>query len=65
MKLLIDKLIEESGMTKRFVAKRIGVNENTLNNWCKNRSMPRLDQAVHLAYLLGCRVDDLYIKEQK
>lgn len=62
MKLRIRELLEESGMTKRFVANKIGVNENTLGNWMDNRTMPKLDQAVHLADLLNCKVDDLIKK---
>lgn len=60
MKLKIRELIQESGMTKRFVAGKIGVNENTLGNWMDGRSMPRLDQAVRLAKILNCKVDDLW-----
>lgn len=63
MRLKIRELIHESGMTKRFVAKKIGVNENTLGNWMDGRSMPRLDQAVKLADLLNCKVDDLYTRK--
>ncbi|WP_417168753.1 helix-turn-helix transcriptional regulator [Terrihalobacillus insolitus] len=60
MKLKIGALIEESGLKKRYVAKELGVNENTLTNWTKNRSMPKLDQAVELADILNCKVEDLY-----
>ncbi|MDC3414251.1 helix-turn-helix domain-containing protein [Aquibacillus sp. 3ASR75-286] len=60
LKLKIGALIEESGLKKRYVAKELGVNENTLTNWTKNRSMPKLDQAVELADILNCKVEDLY-----
>ncbi len=60
MKLIVEELIIKSGMTKRFVAKQIGVNENTLKNWCQNRSWPKLNQAVKLADVLRCEITDLY-----
>lgn len=62
MKLKIRELINESGMTKRFVANKLEVNENTLGNWMDGRSMPKLDQAVKLADILNCDVNDLYIR---
>jgi len=64
MKLIIEELIESSGLKKRYIAKQINVNENTITNWINGKSYPRLDQAVKLAYILNCEVNDLYeIKE--
>ena len=60
IKLKIDVLIKNKGMTYRFVAKKINVNENTLRNWILGKSFPRLDQAVKLADLLDCQITDLY-----
>lgn len=60
MKLLIGELIEGKGLKKRYIAKKINVNENTLTNWINGRSYPRLDQAVELADLLECNINDLY-----
>ncbi|GGJ85862.1 hypothetical protein GCM10007063_05390 [Lentibacillus kapialis] len=62
MELLIAKLIEDSGFKKRYIAKQIGVNENTLTNWINGKSFPRLDKAVHLADILNCDIKDLYGK---
>lgn len=63
MKLLIEELIEKSGLKKSYIAKQVGVNENTLTNWIKERSYPRLDQAVKLAEILNCKITDLYVVE--
>ena len=63
MKLLIEELIKERGLQKQYVAKKLGVSQDTLTNWMKNRNMIKLDQAVKLAKILSCKVDDLY--EQK
>jgi putative transcriptional regulator len=63
MKLVIDELIKERGLKQIYVAKQLGVNKDTVTNWCKNRSMPKLDKAVELAELLGVEITDLYIKK--
>ncbi|GGJ48395.1 helix-turn-helix transcriptional regulator [Virgibacillus salexigens] len=60
MKLVIDKLIEEKGLKMGYVAKKIGVNRDTVSNWCYNRSMPRLDVANELAKVLQVDINDLF-----
>lgn len=60
MRLKIEDKIEQSGYKKRYIAQKIGVNENTLTNWIMGRSWPRLDKAAKLAHLLECKVDDLF-----
>lgn len=60
MKMCIEELIKESGLKKRYIADTIGVNENTLTNWIMGRSWPRLNQAIILAKILRCDIDDLY-----
>lgn len=60
IKLVIEELIKERGLHKSFIAKQIGVSNDTLTNWMKNRSAPKLDKAVRLADILNCDVNDLY-----
>ena len=62
MRLLVEELILKSGYKKRFIADKLGVNENMIRNWENNRSWPRLDQAVKLAEILRCNIEDLYDK---
>ena len=63
MRLLIDKLIEEKGLKERFIADKVGVSVRTILNWRKGETIPRLDQAVKLADVLGVEVTELYDKE--
>jgi len=63
MRLVVEDLIIKSGLKKRYIANKIGINENTLTNWMKNRSWPKLNQAVELAKILNCDVNDLYKEE--
>jgi len=60
IQLLLGDLIKERGMSQRFVAKQVEVNENTLRNWMLGRSFPRLDQAVRLAKVLDIDIKELY-----
>jgi len=55
----IGKFIEESGYPNRYIAKKVGVNENTVRNW-KNGTWPRFDKVILLADLFNCKTDDLY-----
>lgn len=63
MRLVVDELIKERGLKQLYVAEKIGVNKDTVTNWCKNRSVPKLDKAVELSELLNCSLYDLF--EQK
>lgn len=60
MKSNINVWIAKSGMSKKEVAKKIGVSRNVLSRWANNHNHPSLENAFKLADLLGCKVDDLY-----
>lgn len=60
MKSNINVWIAKSGMSKKEVAKRMGVSQQVLSRWINNHSKPSLEKAFKLADLLGCKVDDLY-----
>jgi putative transcriptional regulator len=64
MRLVIDELIKKRGMQKKFIASVLKVDPDTITNWCKNRSYPKLDQAVKLADVLNCDIKDLYIRKE-
>lgn len=44
---------------QEILAKRVGVTRQTLHAWEKGTSQPTITQAVALARMLGCSVDDL------
>lgn len=60
MKSNINVWIAKSGMSKKEVAKRMGVSQQVLSRWINNHSKPSLEKAFKLADLLGCKVDELY-----
>lgn len=65
MKLVIGELIEKSGLKKKFICDQLQITRHTLKNWIEGNTFPRLDQAVQLAKLLKCKVDDLYEIDNK
>lgn len=60
LRILIDEVINDSGLKNVFIAEEVGVDVRTLYKWRKGETIPRLDQAVKLAQILDCKVDDLY-----
>lgn len=62
--LVIEELIKERGLKKKYISKQLGITQDTLTNWMNGRSMPKLDQAVKLAEILNCKLEDIF-KEEK
>lgn len=56
----IDDIIRGKGLRYNYVAKNVGIDEETLINWRKGRTYPRLNQAVKLAMVLGVEITELY-----
>lgn len=59
VRTLIGEKIKASGLLKGYIAKELNVNPNTVSNWIKGKSFPKLDQAYRLAKLIGCELNDL------
>lgn len=65
MRCLIGELIIHKGFKKKYIAKEIGVTETTFSGWINNHYYPPVDKAFKIADLLGCKVDDLYERNEK
>jgi DNA-binding XRE family transcriptional regulator len=57
--------LAELNMSQTELAEKLGVTKQTLNGWTKGRVKPPLETAFFLAYLLGCKVDDLWKYEEE
>lgn len=64
IELKIEEAIQRSGLKKKYIVEKMKINRDTLRNWCQNRTYPKLDQAVKLAEILNCNIEDLYIKKK-
>lgn len=62
LKVNIDYFIKESGLSRKFIAKKMGVSVNQLLAWRKGEYYPPIDKAFLLAEILQCSVYDLFEK---
>lgn len=51
---------EKSGRSNKWIAKQLGVSEETVSRWINDKGMPSVVKLFNLAVLLECKVDDLY-----
>jgi len=61
----INVWIAKSRLSKKEVANKLGVSPIVLSRWINGHSMPSLLNALKLARILNCKVDDLYDLEGK
>lgn len=62
LKSRIEELVQNSGLKKSFIAEKLEVSVKQFRNYETGHSLIPIDKAFVLAELLGCKVDDLYIK---
>ena len=60
MKLLIKEQIEASGLKKSFIAKELGVKNNTITRWVNEETEPSFSNAIKLSKVLGINLNDLW-----
>lgn len=60
LKSNIYKIIEDSGLQKGFVAKKMRISINQLWKWDKCKSYPTTPKLFELAKILGVSPGDLY-----
>lgn len=65
LKIKVREQIRKSKLTMGFIARKLNITANTLSNWTTGKSLPSVEKAFHLALLLNCKVDDLWIYEDE
>ncbi|MFD2442949.1 helix-turn-helix transcriptional regulator [Bacillus sp. CGMCC 1.16607] len=50
---------KERGLIHKYLAKQIGVSEQTFSRWVRNETQPDLIQSFHLSRILGITIDQL------
>lgn len=63
MVTLLNELIKESGLKKRFIAEKLGVNLNTITSWVKGTTNPNIDQLIKLKEILHLKSLDELIEK--
>lgn len=56
----INVWIVKNRLSKKEVANQMGVSQNVLSRWINGHNDPSLKNALKLATILNCKVDDLY-----
>ena len=56
----LKRQIIEKGVKQTWLAEQLGVTNDTISRWVVGENIPKADQAVKLATLLGCTVDELF-----
>jgi putative transcriptional regulator len=60
MKSRIKEIRESKGIKQIFLAKQMGISQQILSMYEKDKAIPRLDRAYEIADILGVDVHDLY-----
>lgn len=55
----VDHEVEQQRTSYRWLADELGVNESTVSTWRTRGTLPRVDEALRISYLLGVSVDFL------
>ena len=55
----IADVLKQDGRTQKWLADRMGVSANAMNNWCQQKSQPSLERLFNMAEILKVNVFDL------
>ena len=58
--LILKKVLESQGRRKKWLADKLGVAEETINNWCKGKHSPTFDKIFQMAEVLKITPEELY-----
>lgn len=56
----IKEFIIKSGLKNKFIANEIGCHKTDISQWIAGRRTPSRERLKTLAYLLNCRMSDLF-----
>jgi putative transcriptional regulator len=60
MKNNLNLIIKNKGIKKIYLAKVLGITNQTLSNWLSGYSMPNLVMAKKLSETLGVTIEDIF-----
>ncbi len=60
IKVNLNEPIMKSGIKKKVIAQKLGVDPNTLSGWIHGKRPIPFIKAVELSLIMGCEVDDLW-----
>jgi len=63
MKMKLNALRVNAGLTQSDVATELGISKNTLIKWESYKSFPSVIQIMKMCDLYGCKVDDIFLPD--
>lgn len=57
-------ILEESGRKQTYIADKLGMSYQQINEWCNNKRQPSLENLYKIAELLDVEVQDLLIEKK-
>lgn len=55
----LSEVLEREGRTRKWLAHQLGVTDNTISNWCKQKTQPDPFKLKAIAELLDVELKDL------
>jgi len=59
----LEKIIEDKGLKKSYVARKIGISPGLLSKYLSGERKPKLDTAKKLADILECSIEDIFFEK--
>ena len=59
----LGKLIEDKGLKKSYIARKIGISPGLLSKYLSGERKPKLDTAKKLADILECSIEDIFFEK--
>lgn len=56
--------LAELDMRQQDLSEELGVTKQTMSLWVNGKATPTLEMAFKIAYILDCKVDDLFIYQK-
>lgn len=60
MRVMIDELVKNAGITKVRLSRKIDVTPRTLRRWNSGKAMPNISNIEMLKKVLSCKTIDLF-----
>lgn len=60
----IREVLDEKGISNKWLSKQLDVNPASVSKWCTNTSQPRVEMLFRIAGVLGVGVCELLVEEE-
>jgi putative transcriptional regulator len=63
MRCRIKEIRESRGIKQTFIAEQVGISQQLLSNYEKNKALPRIDRAIRISEVLGMDVKEVWVED--